>query len=96
MAQGKEATKKRTIQNKPASSIIRNAEGRRRVIITKVSPQVERGHFPAKTVVGEETVISADIFSDGHDVVTAAVLVKHEKERQWKEVSMKHLGNDRW
>lgn len=96
MAQGKEATKKRTIQNKPASSIIRNAEGRRRVIITKVSPQVERGHFPAKTVVGEETIISADIFSDGHDVVTAAVLVKHEKERQWKEVSMKHLGNDRW
>lgn len=97
MAQGKEATtRKISIRKNEQGSSIRNAEGRRRVIITKVAPQVERGQFPAKTVVGEETIISADIFSDGHDVVNASVLVKHEKERQWKEVAMEPQGNDRW
>ena len=92
MAQGNEAT----IRKKELGSIIRPAEGRRRVVITKVDPQVERGQFPAKTVIGEETVIGADIFSDGHDVVNASVLIKHEKERQWKEIAMEPQGNDRW
>lgn len=72
------------------------SDGRQRVIISNVSPHVENGKFSAKTVLNEPTIISADIFSDGHDEVNASVFVKHENEKQWTELPMKLIVNDRW
>jgi starch synthase (maltosyl-transferring) len=46
-------------------------DGRRRVVIEDVAPQVEGGRFPAKAIVGELVEISAAIFADGHDLVAA-------------------------
>ncbi|RYD56107.1 MAG: alpha-1,4-glucan--maltose-1-phosphate maltosyltransferase [Sphingobacteriales bacterium] len=72
------------------------ANGRRRVIITNVSPQVEGGQYPAKTTINYNTVFSADIFLDGHDEIGASLLLKHRKERQWKEIPMTLINNDHW
>lgn len=73
-----------------------HANGRQRVVITNVSPQVEGGQYPAKTVVNENIVISADIFCDGHDDVAACVQYKSVEEQQWTTVDMRHVLNDRW
>jgi len=73
-----------------------HSTGRKRVIITNVSPCIEGGQFPAKAAIDEEIIISADIFSDGHDEVGASVLVSPRNANQWIELPMKHRGNDRW
>lgn len=72
------------------------SNGRRRVIITNVSPQVEGGQYPAKAVLNNNIIFSADIFLDGHDEIGASLLLKHRKERQWKEIPMTFITNDHW
>jgi starch synthase (maltosyl-transferring) len=69
---------------------------RRRVIIEGVAPQVDGGRFPAKRVVGEDVVVEANIFTDGHEAISARLLSRHERERRWRESVMDFLGNDRW
>lgn len=70
--------------------------GKNRVIITNVSPQVEGGKYPAKTTINEPTAFAADIFLDGHDEIAACIILKHKKERQWKEIPMHLVNNDHW
>ena len=70
--------------------------GRQRVIIEGVSPQVDGGRYPIKRVVGEEVMVEADIFADGHDVVSAVLRYKAEDAAEWDEREMAPLGNDRW
>ena len=41
---------------------------RRRVVIEGIRPQVDGGRFPIKRVVGDEVLVEADVFADGHDV----------------------------
>ncbi|HEV3059010.1 MAG TPA: alpha-1,4-glucan--maltose-1-phosphate maltosyltransferase [Vicinamibacterales bacterium] len=41
----------------------------RRVVIDRISPEVNAGRFPIKRTVGERVVVTADAFADGHDVV---------------------------
>jgi mRNA interferase RelE/StbE len=45
-----------------------------RVQIERVTPAVDDGRFPAKAVVGEDTIVGADIFREGHEKIAAAVL----------------------
>src|SRR5947207_1125197 len=40
-------------------------EGRRRVVIETVRPQVEGGAYPIKRVAGEIVEVAADVFADG-------------------------------
>ena len=70
--------------------------GRKRVVIINVAPQVENGAYPAKTTVGEPTVFSVDIFCDGHDEIAAVILLKHKTERVWKEFPIQLVNNDHW
>ena len=42
-----------------------------RIAVEAVQPG---GDFPAKTVVGRNFIVSADIFGDGHDVLAADLL----------------------
>jgi len=67
-----------------------------RVIIEAVSPEVDGGAFPAKRVIGDVVFAEADIFADGHDLISAVVLHRHESEKKWREVRMRPLPNDRW
>ena len=70
-------------------------EGRERIAIEAVSPQVNCGRFGVQRVVGDEMVVQADIFSDGHDEVVAMLLFRRTGE-EWQETIMLRLDNDRW
>jgi starch synthase (maltosyl-transferring) len=71
-------------------------EGRQRVIIEGVAPEIDGGRFAAKRALGENACIEADIFTDGHDSVSAVLLYRKQDEPDWTEVSFTSLGNDRW
>jgi starch synthase (maltosyl-transferring) len=71
-------------------------DGRRRVVIEDVSPQIEEGRYPIKRVVGEEVAVEADIFTDGHDAIVAVLRYRADDVKVWTEVEMQPLGNDRW
>jgi starch synthase (maltosyl-transferring) len=71
-------------------------EGRKRVIIVGVTPEIDVGRFPIKRIIGEETVVEADILADGHDSLACALLYRKEGDGKWTEVPMEPLGNDRW
>ena len=70
--------------------------GRKRVIIKNVQPEIDRGKFPIKRSVGEKVVVEADIFTDGHEVLSGVLLYRQEGETEWTETAMSFLGNDRW
>ncbi len=70
--------------------------GRQRVIIEHVEPEIDAGRFPAKRIVGDLLVVTADIFGDGHDHVAARLLYRSPGEPVWQSVPMVPLGNDRW
>ena len=84
-------------QANPDSSPGRPKEdGRKRVIIEGVEPQVDAGRFPAKRTIGDIVRVEADIFTDGHDSVAALLLFRYEKTESWTEAPMRPLVNDRW
>jgi starch synthase (maltosyl-transferring) len=71
-------------------------EGRRRVVIENVTPEIDYGLFPIKRVVGEKVVVSADIFADGHDALSAKLLYRLPTDKAWRETPMILVDNDRW
>jgi starch synthase (maltosyl-transferring) len=71
-------------------------DGRRRVVIEGITPQVEAGRFPAKRTVGDQVRVEADIFTDGHDAVAASLRARREGSSEWTEIPMQPLVNDRW
>jgi starch synthase (maltosyl-transferring) len=68
----------------------------RRVVIERVDPEIDCGAFPIKRTVGESVVVSANIFSDGHDELGAVLLHRGLEERAWRETPMHLVTNDRW
>jgi len=71
-------------------------DGRKRVVIEAVTPEIDGGRFPIKRVVGESVFVEADIFADGHDLLAARLLSRKEGVSPWSEVPMKQGVNDRW
>lgn len=71
-------------------------EGRCRVIIESVSPEVDGGRFPAKRTLGDSVRVEADLFTDGHDSLAAVLLFRSDDAADWSEVPMQPLVNDRW
>lgn len=71
-------------------------DGRRRVIIEKVQPEIDFGRFAVKRVIGQNLTVEADAYTDGHDAVACVLRYRHESEKNWHEVPMLPLGNDRW
>src|SRR5512146_3022594 len=67
-----------------------------RVVIEEVRPQVDCGRFPIKRVIGERVEVTADIHADGHDVLFAVLQYRSSSQKQWQEVKMEPLVNDRW
>ena len=66
------------------------------MIIEGVQPEIDGGRFPIKRTVGEEVVVAADIFAEGHDVLAAVVRHRHVGAPDWSEAPMTPLVNDRW
>ncbi len=80
----------------PSSLPKPHADGRKRVAIESVSPEIDGGRFPATRSVGEKVAVEADIFADGQDALACVVRYRHEGEPDWTEVPMVPLVNDRW
>jgi len=72
------------------------ADGRRRVVVEGVEPEIDAGRFPVKRTVGEGLVVEADAFTDGHDALAVRLLHRPEGADGWTESEMEPLGNDRW
>ena len=73
-----------------------NQDGRVRAVIDRVVPEIDCGRFPAKRVVGDRMIVHADVFTDGHDKIACMLGFRHELDRDWSEVPMSALVNDRW
>src|SRR3954453_6956414 len=71
-------------------------DGRARVVIENLEPRVDAGRFPAKRVVGDVVVVEADIFTDGHDAISARLDFCFSGDNEWQSVPMQPLVNDRW
>jgi starch synthase (maltosyl-transferring) len=72
-------------------------EGRRRVVIEAVTPDLGEG-FAIKRTPGEAVVVEADLFADGHDKIAAILLYRPlgAVENDWRHTPMTPLVNDRW
>jgi starch synthase (maltosyl-transferring) len=90
----------RTKTSRSAAAVFKLAnlppDGRIRVAIERVSPELDGGRFPIKAVPGDVIAVEADIFLDGHDKLAARLLYKHPDDPAWSEVPMVLINNDRW
>jgi starch synthase (maltosyl-transferring) len=61
---------------------------------------IDCGRYPAKRTIGETVAVSADIFSDGHDVLRAVVKSCPPGEKGWRESALQRIdaqvAGDRW
>ncbi len=59
-----------------------------RVVVEAVGPIVDAGRFAAKASLGEPVEVLADVFTDSHDHVGAAVRYRRVGDADWSEVPM--------
>lgn len=75
---------------------INKIDGKKRVVIENIRPQIDDGRFPIKRVTGEKVDVTADIYTDGHDLIAAQLLYRHKSDSDWKDVPMELVVNDEW
>ena len=71
-------------------------EGRRRVAIDGISPQVDGGRFPVKAIIGDRVPIHVDAFPDGHDEIQVRLRHRPPGASEWAEIEMAGPDNDGW
>ncbi|MFZ4791103.1 MAG: alpha-1,4-glucan--maltose-1-phosphate maltosyltransferase [Candidatus Competibacteraceae bacterium] len=71
-------------------------DGRKRVIIEGVTPELDGGEFAVKRTVGDIVTVEADVFTDGHDALSCRLQYRKAGETAWQETPMRVLVNDRW
>jgi starch synthase (maltosyl-transferring) len=71
-------------------------DGRRRVLILSVRPEIDCGRYPIKRVLGDRLIVEADIACDGHDIVRGDLLYRPKGAHAFQEAPMEALGNDRF
>jgi starch synthase (maltosyl-transferring) len=69
-----------------------------RVIIEHVEPQIDGGRYAIKRTVGEQVVVRANIYVDGHDALSAVLRHRSRSDETWQEVPMEVIepGLDLW
>jgi starch synthase (maltosyl-transferring) len=87
-------TRSRSRDETPASAPA--GDTRFRAVVESIQPCVDGGRYPVKRVVGDEVVVEADCFCDGHDRLQALLLHRKAGESSWSETPMLALDNDRW
>ncbi|MHB1414239.1 MAG: alpha-1,4-glucan--maltose-1-phosphate maltosyltransferase [Chloroflexota bacterium] len=68
----------------------------RTVVIEGVYPELDCGRYAIKREVGDVLTVWADIFKEGHDVLSAALKYRRWDETAWGETPMTYVDNDRW
>jgi starch synthase (maltosyl-transferring) len=76
--------------------MIEPEKGGTRIVIEGVKPEINSGRFPIKRIIGDRVTVEADIFADGHDVISVVLLYRRESDPNWTEAPMEFLVNDRW
>jgi starch synthase (maltosyl-transferring) len=71
-------------------------EGRKRVIIEDITPQVDCGRYPAKRIIGDAVTVTAAVFGDGHDHVSGRLLYRPGNKDDWRYAPLDALTNDLW
>ncbi|HWZ51577.1 MAG TPA: alpha-1,4-glucan--maltose-1-phosphate maltosyltransferase [Granulicella sp.] len=72
------------------------AEGRKRVVLEAVQPQVDCGRYAVRRFLGDRVTVSAAVFGDGHDHVAGRLLYRSEEEGGWRVAPLVAEGNDMW
>jgi starch synthase (maltosyl-transferring) len=69
-----------------------------RIPIDDVMPLVDCGRYPAKSVVGEQLVVAATVFREGHDAIGANVVLRDSTGRAgpWTRMRLVAPGTDRY
>ena len=71
-------------------------DGRRRVVIAAVRPEIDGGRFAVKRILGDALDVEADLLVDGHDILAARLLYRHldgqAGARAWSEQALAPLG----
>ena len=65
-------------------------------VIQNITPQLDGGRHAVKRAVGDDVTVEADIFKEGHDVVSAVVKWRQVGQSDWQEAALTPLVNDRW
>ncbi len=65
-------------------------------IIRRITPSLDNARYAIKRAIGEEIIVEADVFKEGHDEVTALLKWRPVGAAAWSETPMKPLINDRW
>jgi starch synthase (maltosyl-transferring) len=92
----KQAAKANGLGSAETSGGMKPENGRSRVVIEGVTPQIDGGRFAVKRVIGDQVRVEADVFGDGHDLVRAHLLYRKLGDADWSAEEMTALGNDRW
>src|SRR5205085_37063 len=58
---------------------------RRTIVIERVSPEIDGGRHAVKRVIGDELLVTADIYADGHDLLDAVLQIRADDEAAWRE-----------
>jgi starch synthase (maltosyl-transferring) len=67
-----------------------------RFAIEDIYPSLDGGRFPVKRIAGDKVEVWADIFREGHEVISAALRWRRHDQETWNFAPMKFHGNDRW
>ncbi len=68
-------------------------------VIENVTPLVNGGRHPIKRLPGERVTVSADVFKDGHDVISVVLKWRAPGDKQWSETPMECVDpwtGDHW
>ena len=76
--------------------MIKPVQGRSRVVIEHITPEVDAGRHPVCRILGDRVTVSAAIFGDGHDHVAARLLYRPESKSGWRVTPMVAGVNDLW
>ena len=67
-----------------------------RVQIQAIEPTIDGGRYAAKAVTGDDFIVGADVFREGHEKIAVAVRYRGPSDGKWREEPMRHDVNDRW
>lgn len=68
-----------------------------RLLIERVTPQIDGGRYPVKRIVGERVNVEADVIKDGHDLFSARICFRAPGETAWRHAPLRYEFNaDRW
>ncbi len=71
-------------------------QGRNRVVIEDIKPRIDCARHHVCRVIGDQVVVSAVVFADGHDQLGTQLLYRRASERRWRSSPLTPLGNDIW